>query len=102
MANPGLVRIKGQLQWECFNTKSGYWIGVCEPLKLTLEAETYVDLMEDIGHALDAMLQDLLGSNELERFLRDHGWVVDGAIPSHADPAIRFDVPFASVVGLPA
>jgi hypothetical protein len=32
------------------------------------------DLMEDIAHTLGAMLKDLLKSEELRSFLRDHGW----------------------------
>jgi len=50
--------------------------------------------MEDIGLTLDAMLQDLLSSNELDNFLRDHGWTAINQIPGHPDRAIRFDVPF--------
>jgi len=53
--------------------------------------------MEDIGHTLDVMLQELVSSNELERFFRDHGWNVIGPIPVH-DKNIRFDVPFIPAI----
>jgi len=50
--------------------------------------------MEDIGHTLDAMLRDLLRSNELDKFLRDHGWTAMGQIPAQLSKDVKFDVPF--------
>jgi len=89
-----LVRVDGKIQWQCLRAKGGHWIGICDPLKLTVQADTWADLMEDIGHTLDAMLKDLLGSNELDAFLRDHGWKVIGSIPVRPTKDVRFDVPF--------
>ncbi len=88
-----LVRVQGQLQWNCFLAKGGHWIGVCDPLKLTVQADTWAELMEDIGHTLNAMLNDLLKTQDLERFLRDHGWTLVGTVP-HPSKGVRFDVPF--------
>jgi hypothetical protein len=92
-----LVRIHANLKWDVLPTKDGNWIGVCDPLKLTVQAETWAELMEDIGLTLNAVLIDLLKSNELERFLGDRGWrVVGGVIPQRSDRPedVRFDVPF--------
>jgi predicted RNase H-like HicB family nuclease len=92
-----LVRIHANLGWKVLQGKGGNWIGVCDPLKLTVQGETWADLMENIGHTLDAVLRDLLSSNELPRFLQDHGWqVVGGKIPERPDHPddVRFDVPF--------
>ena len=90
-----LVRIdlKANLQWAVLQGKGGNWIGVCDPLGLTVQAETWAELMEDIGHTLDALLKDLLSTNELDRFLRDHGWTTLTAIPNRPED-VRFDVPF--------
>ena len=66
---------------------------MCEPLQLTVQSETWADLMEDIGHTLDALFKDLLRSNELNRFLRDRGWAPLGPVPSGPED-VRFDVPF--------
>jgi len=88
-----VVRVDANIQWKILQAKSGEWVGVCDPLKLTVEAETWADLMEDIGHTLDALLKDLLSSNELDRFLRDQGWKLLAAIPSRPE-GVRFDVPF--------
>jgi predicted RNase H-like HicB family nuclease len=98
-----VIHINTKLPLNCFKAASGDWIGVCQPLGITVQAETWSELMEDIGYTLDAMFQDLLTSNELDRFLRDHGWEAVGQIPTQPDRAVRFDVPFIpALVGTPA
>lgn len=88
-----VVHIEANVLWKTLRAQGGNWVAICDPLKLTVQAETYADLMEDIGLALDALLKDLLRSNELERFLRDHGWRPLGKIPRRPE-GVRFDVPF--------
>lgn len=88
-----LLRIDANLPWQCRQAKGGNWVAACDPLMLTLQAETWAELMEDIALTLDAMFRDLLSTNELERFLRDHGWSVSGTIPNRQEE-VRFDVPF--------
>jgi predicted RNase H-like HicB family nuclease len=88
-----IVRVDANLQWNIQQAKSGAWVAICDPLKLTVQADTWADLMEDIGHTLDALLKDLLSSNELDRFLRDQGWKLLAAIPTRPED-VRFDVPF--------
>jgi len=105
MSSTDLVRIdiKANLPWGCFRTKCGNWVGVCEPLNLTVQSETWAELMEDIGDTLDALLQDMLSTNELDKFLRDHGWEAVGQIPAESDGAVRFDIPFIpALMGSPA
>jgi predicted RNase H-like HicB family nuclease len=82
----------------CLQTKSGNWVAVCDPLELTVQSETWAELMEDIGDTLEMLFQDLLSSNELERFLQDHGWEAVGHIPAQLDEPVRFDVPFSTTV----
>jgi predicted RNase H-like HicB family nuclease len=88
-----MVQINADLRWNVVRGKGGAWVGICEPLKLTVQAQTWAELMEDIGHTLDAILKDLLVSNELSQFLQDHGWKLVGAIPARPE-GVRFDVPF--------
>ena len=97
MAMP-IVHVQGNIQWKVLRSGDGHWLGVSDPLRLTLQAETYAELMEDIGLALDAMLRDLLESNDLERFLLDHGWTLTGTIPTRQEE-VRFDVPFFLLPG---
>ena len=88
-----LVRIEANVPWNITPAREGAWIGVCEPLKLTVQADTWAELMEDIGLTLDAIMRDLLKSNELPQFLRDRGWQMVGAPPTKQED-VRFDVPF--------
>ena len=91
---PTIVHINANLQWKCIRTKEGNYIGVCDPLRITLQADTFAELTEEINISLDALLKDLLSEGELEKFLRDQGWSAVGPIPVR--PAnIRFDVPFS-------
>ena len=92
-----IVRIDANLQLQCFRAKSGDWIGVCEPLKITVQSETWGELMEDFADTLNGMLADLLSTNELDRFMRDHGWTTIGQIPSKPEN-VRFDLPFFPAV----
>ena len=88
-----LLRIDGRVDWRCLQGKGGNWVAVCDPLKLTVQAETWANLMEDIALTLDAVFKDLLISNELTKFLRDHGWALSGTIPNRPED-VQFDVPF--------
>lgn len=67
---------------------------MCDPLNFTVQSETWAELMEDIGDTLELMFEDLLNSNELDKFLGEHGWTMAGQIPAYPDRAIKFDVPF--------
>lgn len=90
-----IVRIEANLQLQCKPTGS-HWIGVCEPLKLTVQADTWAELMEDFGHTLDAIMRDLMENGELDRFMQNHGWQFKtGFKPAHQNiDDLRFDVPF--------
>jgi len=88
-----LVRINADLQWKATIGKGGNYVAVCDPLKITLQAETWAELMEDAAEVLDAIFRDLLSSNELERFLQERGWTTMGQVPNRQDN-VRFDVPF--------
>jgi len=71
----------------------GNYVAVCDPLKITLQAPSYSELMGDIADSLDALLKDLLESHEFDQFLQDHGWNLVAPIPARPED-MRFDVPF--------
>ncbi len=98
VATMRVVRINAQLQWTIRQGSGGAWVGICDPLKLTVQSDTWAELMEDIGLTLDAVLKDLLVSNELPRFLRDRGWQLMGSMPTHLGEVRFFDVPFYPVM----
>jgi hypothetical protein len=68
------VRIDANLPWRYTIGRGGNYVAVCDPLKLTLQAESWDELMEDTSDVLNSIFHDLLRANELDRFLRDHGW----------------------------
>jgi hypothetical protein len=88
-----IVRIDANLPLQCHQSHSGNWIGVCEPLKMTVQSSTWGELMEDFSLALNGILIDLMQTNEFDRFLRDKGWKLLGQLPARPKN-IRFDVPF--------
>jgi hypothetical protein len=94
---PTVVRINGSVEWKILKAKAGNWVAICDSLKLTLQADTWANLMEDIAFTLDAILKDLLSSNELNRFMKEHGWKLVGRIP-HRQADMRFDLPFITAM----
>jgi len=88
-----LLRVHTKVPWQVTQGKGGNWVGICEPLKLTVQSQTWAELMEDIGLTLNGLMIDLLESNELSDFLRDQGWTLSGPVP-HRQEDVRFDVPF--------
>jgi predicted RNase H-like HicB family nuclease len=87
-----VVSINANLQWRYTIGKGGNYVAVCDPLKITLQAKNPTELMEDASDVLNAMFHDLLSSNELDRFLRDHGWTAIGQIPARPEN-VRFVMP---------
>lgn len=86
--------VQSTIQWRYFlDQKSGRWIAVCNPLRLTIEADSSAELRENIEDALQLFMRSLLKSGDLERFLQEHGWQkrVIGTLVGGED--VRFDVP---------
>jgi len=89
-----VARINAQLPWLCLQGSGGNWVAKCDPLGLTVQEETWAELMEAIGETLDAVFKDLLASNDLLTFLERHGWSLVGEVPTRPEDVQRFDVPF--------
>lgn len=92
---PQVVRVECNIEWMVVE-EDGYWIGTCDSLRLTLQADTYAELMEDIGLALDALLKELLETGDFDRFMLTHGWTIEEglAVQEVGDRVSRFDVPY--------
>ncbi len=89
-----VVRIQGDIPWNAFrDPATQFWVAVCEPLKLTVQGETWRALMESISDTLDIVLHDLFKTGDFERFLRVHGWKLLER-PTAKTNRLRFDVPF--------
>ncbi len=89
------IQILAQVTWQAKRNVRGVWIGVCEPLGLTLEAQSDSDLKSLIEETHHTLFLDLLEDGELEHFLRDRGWEARGFIPQRMpEGGVRFDVPY--------
>lgn len=89
------IQGKAQLQWRAQrSTMSKRWIGVCDAMNLVMEADTLDELYSVIDEAMQLMLSDLLRDNELEMFLREHGWHAPN-VPLQVKPEdVKFNVPW--------
>jgi hypothetical protein len=96
---PTIVHMEGRIMWKIGRSKEGNWIAICDALKLTLQAETTAELMEDIALALDALIKELLSTGDLNRFMREQGWKMISPLPKTKRlEDIYFDVPFSSTL----
>jgi predicted RNase H-like HicB family nuclease len=88
------ISINAKLLWIMFQDRaSGYWVGVCDLLNLSVQGKTVAELHEIIEESLNALFTDLLERKELDVFLRQHNWTVEGKMPQKAERA-RFDIPY--------
>ena len=53
------------------------WIGICDPLKLTVDADSLAELVEDITETLEAVFKELDSTGDLERVLSENGLAAD-------------------------
>lgn len=92
------IRIDAKIEWQAKALPSGRWIGVCDPLGVTVEAVDQAELRSVIEETHYTLFLDLLEDGELERFLRDRGWEARVPIPSGVPTGgVNFEVPFEVV-----
>lgn len=89
-----VVKIEANVSWNFFRAKGGNWVAICEPLALTVQSDTWANLVEDIAETLNAMMKDLMQSSELNRFFQDRGWRPINQIPAQSED-IWFDIPIS-------
>jgi hypothetical protein len=88
------VAVQAKIEWKAFRDRtSGMWVAICDPLKITVEGETWAILQESISEALGLLMRDLVKTGELEQFLKDRGWKLRNSLPARPENA-RFDVPY--------
>jgi hypothetical protein len=89
-----VVAIQANIQWQYFqDSKSQNWIAICDPLKLTLVADTLPELHESMAEAMDGFFKELLSTGDLQEFLKEHGWSTVQALPPRTEEDVFFDVP---------
>ena len=89
-----MVTIQTNLEWRAKRSRSSNrWIGECQALNLSMEAETLDELHSLIPETIHLLMADLLGDNELDQYLREKGWQAVG-VPARSDEDVEFNVPW--------
>jgi len=88
-----IIQVNGKVQWQFRQLASGEFIAHCQPLKITLESGNWSELLEDMTLAMDGVLKEMASTNELDRFLHDHGWTLMQQVPVHVSN-VQFQIPF--------
>ena len=93
-----VVTIQAKIDWRAKRSDaSRRWIGVCDALNLSMEAESLDELHSVIPEAIHLLLIDLLADAELARYLEDRHWRADN-LPPQPDGDVTFDVPWELIV----
>lgn len=62
------VHVNAKLEWSVGRDEaSGRFIAICEAIGLTMEGDSYRDLMENISDSLHLLLSSLMEDNALKR-----------------------------------
>jgi hypothetical protein len=92
------IQLEAQVQWRAEKGCSkDAWIGVCDALNLSIEADSLDQLHSLIPESMHLLMVDLVMDNEFHQYLKDKGWKSTGN-PQH-DHAERteFHVPWELV-----
>jgi len=93
-----IVQIEAKLEWRATIGPSGAWVGVCEPLHLVVQADSWSELIAAGATTVQALFRDLLEDNELDGFLRAHGWRAADPLPARdGDVEFGYDLDFQRV-----
>lgn len=95
--NTMVVKVEATILWQFRSIGSGTrWMAVCEPLQLAVEALSRDELPGMINETLQLVLTDLLRENELDGFLREHGWTAKDLHKVGPTDDVEFDIPWTS------
>ena len=91
------IQIDAELQWQLQRTRKGRILAVCEPLALTLEADSEEEAMSVIKEGLHYFFLEHWLEGTLQKFLQSKGWNVAGPLPTNPTPedAVTFDIPIS-------
>jgi hypothetical protein len=88
------IEINGLVSWQFKqDSTSARLIAICDPLGLTVEADSHQELRENIEETMQLVMRSMLKSGDLDNFLRERGWTVASPAQQAADEEVVFDVP---------
>jgi hypothetical protein len=90
------IQINANLEWQLVSTQRGRVLAICEPIGLTLEADSQEEALSLIKEGLHYFFMDHLAEGTLQRFLVHKGWQLNTPLPPYnPGDAVTFDVPFS-------
>jgi hypothetical protein len=87
------VTIMANLSWRIYGLDNGKFLGICDALHITLEDDSFPDLMESMQESLNLLFMDLHQSGDFDRFLREKGWRLFSPMPARITKQTTFRVP---------
>jgi predicted RNase H-like HicB family nuclease len=90
------IRVEADVAFRVFQGPSGAYVAVCEPLGITLGGDTWSEMLDTIQDGVKLLLEDLVESGDLDRFLRTRGWHLRGELPRDAR-RFEIDLPYEVV-----
>lgn len=88
-----IVRIDGYVEWRIQPADGGCCVGICDSLNLTLQTDTWPEMVTEAADATKWLLSELCEGGELDQFLSDRGWKAHG----QPRPGTAFDIPICVV-----
>ncbi|PZQ13660.1 MAG: hypothetical protein DI565_14055 [Ancylobacter novellus] len=97
MAVAKVVAIEANVLWQAVKSASSdRWIGVCEELNLSTEADSLDELHSLIPETMHLLFADLVEENEFADYLTERGWKA-GDLPDMTRGDLEFDVPWKMI-----
>lgn len=98
-----MIRIQARhaIEWKVFRGSSGPYVADCSSLRLTVQSETWRDLMSDIENVMQCLIEDLVSEDNLDAFAQEHGWEVEREplqVPEPSKVSPWFDIPYTPML----
>ncbi len=72
---PTVINVQANVVWRASRgDDTSRWVGFCDDLGITTEAESLDELHSLIPEAMHILMLDLVEDNEFDDFLRQKGW----------------------------
>lgn len=97
MTGPIAFKVQANLQWQVRQTKTGAFVGTCEPLGLATEGVDPLELYLNANESVQLVMNDLLKTGQLDSFLRERGWRVISRPQGTVTGPVPFEVPMELV-----
>ncbi|MBA3526151.1 MAG: hypothetical protein H0T82_04440 [Sphingomonas sp.] len=92
-----IIRLNANIAWMAERgADSNHWIGICDVLGISTEADSLDELHGLIPEAIHLLMVDLVEDDDLDEFLQDRGWT---ASQEETDGDFEVKVPWFLVAG---